>query len=70
MEDTGKKSKSAEASESLYVVSNAFSSGGLYLVTTGPSSSLIGIIIIYGIAIALEFIVTLQLFAEVRHLSK
>ena len=39
MEETGKKS--AEESESLYVGLSALSSGALYLIATGLSSSII-----------------------------
>ena len=43
MEETGKKSKSAEESESLYVGSSGLSCDASYPFVTGPSSSLKGI---------------------------
>ena len=43
MEETGKKSKNAEETESVYVGLSALSNGASYLIATGPSSSLIGI---------------------------
>ena len=43
MEETEKKSKSAEESESFYIGSSALSSGASYLIKTCPSSSLIHI---------------------------
>ena len=54
MEETAKKS--AEESESLYVGSNALSSGASYLIATGPSSSIIvSMIIIINISGGMRF---------------
>ena len=56
MEETGKKS--AEESESLYVGSNALSSGASYLIVTSLSSSIIvyiSMIIIINISVGIKF---------------
>ena len=54
MEETGKKS--AEESESLYVGSNALSSGASYLIPTSLSSSIIVYqLIIINISVGMRF---------------